>query len=1127
MLIFFNRALLFVLACVCLPLTNVVNAAEVCDNPVGRLVSVQALVDMRRGGSNEWQRLENEDLLCPGDMIRVGGQGRAAVSFFNNGLFQLNQNASFRLHDGSTPEKSFVRLVRGVIDFFSRQPRSLEIDTPFVNAAAEGTEFVIRVDDQRTEIIVYEGRVVAANDRGRVVLESGRSGFATKDAAPSKMVVVRPEDAVQWALYYPPIVTALGDRSGPGSPDLEGPLAEAVRLAGEGDLAGAFDALERVTEAKREARYHVFRGLMLLNVGQVDEAKAEADAALAKNPSAGLAWSLRSVIAVAGNDRDRALMDARKGIELAPDEAAAGIALSYALQANQELEVEDVLLEAVSKHPDDGLAWARLSEIWLMLGQRRKALEAVQTAEKLAPKLERVQTILGFTALASLRYDDAALAFRRAITLDTANPLPRLGLGLTYIREGDLEGGRKELEIAAGLDPGNALVRSYLGKAYFEERRDAYAGRELRRAKELDPRDPTPYLYDAIRKQTENRPVEALRDFERSIDLNDNRAVYRSRLLLDSDLAARGASLGRVYEDLGFEQLGVREATRSLTLDPGSASAHRFLSDLYATQSGREIARVSELLQAQMLQPLNINPVQPSIAETNLNIVTRGGPARPGFNEFTPMFQRNQARLNLSGTAGNKETLAGEAVASGVYDRFSVSAGHFHFQSDGFRPNNDNKEDVTSLFAQAAITPEFGAQVEYRRREGAHGDLFLNFDPESFSEGLRRDLESETARVGLRYEPHVTSTLLLAATLGERDETIDRVFAPGNRFTLEREDDGYQIEGQYLGDFSPIDLVLGFNVYDFDVRFTNTDTFFGTVDISEFKREQETGYAYVHLNFPRDVTWTVGLAYDSFSERDRDLHEVNPKFGVQWQVTDGLRLRAAYFDAVRPTLAGNQTLQPTQVAGFNQFYDDLPSAEFRFTGVGIDIRLLQDLNISLEGYLRNVDSPIYVAPSPFATVSGTLIEKHNERSARADVYWTPFTQWAFGIGVSYDKFEAKRSFDFAAPTRVETYVVPITARYFSPLGLFATAAVNVVDQDVDRRPGFGLAEGHDLFTVVDAAIGYRLPKRLGVMSFEVRNLFDRRFKYQDNSFREFERDVPSISRFTPERTVFGRITFNL
>jgi hypothetical protein len=58
----------------------------------------------------------------------------------------------------------------------------------------------------------------------------------------------------------------------------------------------------------------------------------------------------------------------------------------------------------------------------------------------------------------------------------------------------------------------------------------------------------------------------------------------------------------------------------------------------------REIARVSNLLQAQMLQDLNINPIQPSLSEANLNIVTQGGPARAGFNEFTPLFERTTRR---------------------------------------------------------------------------------------------------------------------------------------------------------------------------------------------------------------------------------------------------------------------------------------------------------------------------------------------------------------------------------------------------------------------------------------------------------------------------------------------------
>ena len=142
--------------------------------------------------------------------------------------------------------------------------------------------------------------------------------------------------------------------------------------------------------------------------------------------------------------------------------------------------------------------------------------------------------------------------------------------------------GREEIAIAASLDPNSSLIRSYLGKAYYEEKRAKTASTQFAMAKELDPADPTPYFYDAILKQSVNRPVEALQDLQRSISLNDNRAVYRSRLLLDEDLAARSASLGRIYDDLGFQQLALVEGWKSVNADPANYSAHRFLADSYA-----------------------------------------------------------------------------------------------------------------------------------------------------------------------------------------------------------------------------------------------------------------------------------------------------------------------------------------------------------------------------------------------------------------------------------------------------------------------------------------------------------------------------------------------------------------
>ena len=230
-----------------------------------------------------------------------------------------------------------------------------------------------------------------------------------------------------------------------------------------------------------------------------------------------------------------------------------------------------------------------------------RALAAAQKATELQPNLSRTQTVLGFAYLVEVKTVEARAAFEKAITLDQADPLPRLGLGLAKIRDGNLDEGGRDIEVAASLDSSNAIVRSYLGKTYYEEKLSPRDEREFGVAKQLDPNDPTPYFYDAIAKQTTNRPVEALQDLEKAIELNDNRAVYRSRLLLDSDLAARSASLGRIYSDLGFQELALVEGWKSVNTDPSNFSAHRFLADSYSVLPRHEIARVSELLQSQLL----------------------------------------------------------------------------------------------------------------------------------------------------------------------------------------------------------------------------------------------------------------------------------------------------------------------------------------------------------------------------------------------------------------------------------------------------------------------------------------------------------------------------------------------
>jgi tetratricopeptide (TPR) repeat protein len=1137
-----------------------IEALAQCEVEAGHFVSIQGTVEIQDHSGTSWQAANLDDPLCGGDLIRTGLLSRAAVALANESVLRIDQDTTISL-DEISPDRSvrsLLRLVTGAIMSFSRKPRQVQVSTIGATIGIRGTEFVLRATDDKTEVSVFEGEVAATNDHGELLLTSGQSALAATGRAPELRTVVRPRDEVQWSLYYPPILsfTDSAEPSGPIS-------TRALECARRNDTACAFAELDAVPTTQRNADYHLVRAALLLSVGRVDQARQSVNQALTATPESGHAHALGAVIAVAQNDVDQALSDGQRGVELSPGDAAARIALSYAQQASLDLKgARETLAQAVKDQPQSALAWARLAEIELSLGERKRALEAADRAVALSPDLSRTQLVLGFAALGQMRIDAAQQAFERAIELDSADPLARLGLGLAKIRKGKLAAGRSEIEAAVALDSNHSLLRAYLGKSYFEEKRGPLDSEQLASAKNLDPNDPTAYLYDAIRKQTENRPGEALSDIEDSIAKNDNRAVYRSRLLLDQDRAARGTSLARTYNTLGFTKLGLNESRRSLALDPSNPSAHRFLSDSYGGVRRREISRVSELLQAQMLQDININPVQPSISSTNLNIITSGGPSEVGFNEFTPLFERNKAQFSGTGQAGNFDTYAGEGIVSAIYDRFSISA--FHYETDGWRPNNQLDQDIYNVFAQAALTPEFSAQVEFRRRDSDEGDLDFNFDPTDFAPNQTISREQDTARIGLRWSPTPRSNVLFSYIHGEQEAVLnDRTVIPGipielfpgffifGTFTLTADigvmSDGDQFEGQYLYSRDWFNLVAGVVYSEVDrerdgFSRSELDLGFDTIveQIPAVGSDNIThphGYIYGNAQLWGTATVTLGVSYDEYEQEgvtSFDLSSANPKFGLQWQIAKAVTVRAAVFKTVKPVLVNNRTLEPTQVAGFNQFFDDADATESWRYGVGLDWRPLPDLFLGGEATVRDMDEET----DALAPVAGgpprAVFEDRDEERHQIYAFWLPVEQLAVHGSLVYDRYEAQEGIATQGipplPLELETFSVPIGLRYFAPSGLFASVAGTYVDQkllrDADpQADGTQAGEFSDAFFVVDLGVGYRFPNRTGAISLDARNLLGEEFMYQDDSFREF-RDEPSTGPYFPERTVLVRLTLS-
>jgi tetratricopeptide (TPR) repeat protein len=1073
-----------------------------CPEPSARIVRIDRLVEYKAVSTDMFVPASVNLDVCRGDSIRTGERSRATIVFVDNTRLVIDQNTEWVVREPAEPGRTLIDLIKGAILFFTRQPRSLDVHTPFVNAAVEGTEFLVRVGEDRTLITVFEGRVAAANPSGSLTLTQNESAVALRGQAPQRQIIIRPRDAVQWALYYAPILPA-----------------------------DSFEQLDRIPEAGRDARFYVRRASLLLGVGRLDEARADLKQALDHDPNNGDAHALRAIIAVALNDRTEALANGREAVKRSPKSAAARIALSYALQANFELEAaRDEVMQAVADQPNDAPAWARLSELWLSLSYFDRAREAANRAVSLAPDEARANTVLGFTALARIDTSGARSAFERAISLEPDSPLARLGLGLAKIREGHLLEGRADIEIAVALNPDDSIARSYLGKAYFEEKREPLTGPQFERAKELDPNDPTPWFYDAIRKQTLNRPVEALQDLEKAIVLNDNRALYRSRFLLDQDLAARSASLGRIYRDLGFEQASLVAGWQSVMVDPGDHSGHRFLADSYSALPRYDLARVSELLQAQLLQPINISPVQPQLGEANLFILTRAGPSEASFREFNPLFTRNQVTLQASGVAGGNEVLGDDVTVSGVWDRLSFSVGQFHYRTRGFRENNDQKHNIANGFGQIALSSTTSVQAEVRLTDVNKGDLELRFDPENFNPDLRQEQDANSVRLGIHHALTPRSDLIGSVIFRDVGSSV----ANQPFFNIAGNEHSYLTEVQHILRSDRFSLVSGvghFSAKQEDVITTESS------EVVEDSPKHTNLYAYSNIRLREPVTFTIGASGDFF-----EGSQFNPKLGLTWQIRQRTTLRAAWFRTLqRPTLLrenSTPTIEPTQVAGFNQvFLGPIGEDAWRY-GVGVDQRFSNVLYAGAEISARDLKTPLNLVPPPPADPIPTEVRADwDEQSTRAYLNWAPDPRLAFSAEYSYeglnraDPFSGplalRRSGSFGpdAVSELRTHRVSVKLAYFHPSGFTAHVEGNRVHQagvfelPLFPEPGFSLAADRDSFWFVDASIGYRLPKRYGLISIVAKNLFDKDFRFQDTD--------PGNPLILPERLVVLRFTLSL
>jgi Tfp pilus assembly protein PilF len=1099
--------------------------------PQGELLATNGTVYFSNPRTN-WFPAEVGMKLMVEDRLRTLTNSRAMVRLAELGRVRLNELTTLEiLPPRETASKATLDLRTGAIYFFTRdKPREFLLQTPHAVGASRGTEFAVTVDAARTLLTVFDGEVVLSNAQASVSFTNGEQGLVLPGQPPVRVPVLQATNIVQWWLYYPGVLDIA-----------ELPLTAAeTNLLGasisdylQGDLRKALDDYpsDRVPQSDTEKLYYA---ALLLSAGQADKTEALLNTLAARSRQAD---ALREVIAVVTGSSLRPIRGPRLASEY--------LARSYSLQPTNLEAALAFARDAVKISPGFGFAWARIAELEFSFGHTAAAEKALDKAIALSPRNAEALALRGFVLSAQNRIDAALNSFEQAIEMDSSLGNAWLGRGLCRIRKGHTAEGRRDLQTAAALEPNRSLLRSYLGKGFSDAYDTLHAKRELDLARRLDKEDPTPWLYSSWLDYQNNQVNDAVRDIEASQDRNDNRAVYRSRMLLDQDRAVGSSSLATIYQGAGLEQVSVNEATRAVTYDYANYSAHLFLADsLDALRDPTrfnlryETAWFNELLLANLLAPAGTRSISQNISQ----------------EEYSRMFERD--RLGLDSTSEYRSDGQFRELASqyGSVGRFSYSLDLDYSHNDGVRTNNDLSRIEWYSQIKYQLTPYDTVLILAKYQDYHSGDNFQYYYPTNLHPNFRFDEYQTPLLVGgyhREWAPGV-HTLVLGGRLENEQDVSDQGkiskmllrpvgfdrFAlvtdqPFTNLTYHSEFETYTAELNQIIETEHQTLVFGGRVQD--GQFTTSNKLDGVnpflanffpkppaaTNITEDFRRYSV-YAYETLKLPTELLLTAGVSYDSMDYPDnfrfvpitsgsthRDL--LAPKAALSWTPIPEVTLRGAYAKALGGVSFDESfRLEPTQLSGFNQAFrsiisesivGSLAGPSYQIAGGGLDIRLPTHSYLTLQGQYQGCDVDqdigVYYAQGGQG-IAGKLPEELRYKETSFLVSFNQLLGRDWSAGVDYRYTDSKLGWFYptvasvpvghAPLNRTETadlHQVDAFLMFTHPSGFYATAEAQWYLQD---NSGYTPALPQSDFVQVNLLAGYRFFHRRADVAFGVLNV---------------------------------------
>lgn len=913
--------------------------------------------------------------------------------------------------------------------------------------------------------------------------------------------------SVVWTLRYPLLFSAhsLADTA----------WADAAKAYEDGRLLEALIGLDRVPESARNANYHTYRAHLMLLSGSEDEARLDMDRAERLAPGAAEVAALRAILSLRQGRQEEAQAHAERAVTTAPNLAAAHLARSYAQQAGGDLAAAQASAKRVlSLDPSGAQGYIRVAELELAAGNSVAALASADRAVQLTPGLAQAHDTRGFALLGNDRPQEALASFGEAVRISAGDAIARFGLGLAHVRLGQRLSGREQLETAVDLSPGKALLHTYLGRAYDLEGRSQDAAAQFALADQADPRDPTPRRFESMRLAGDNSPVGARVQMQAALDRAAHRAVYRAPRLLAQDRALYLADRSALEAVLGLEEQSWLSAGKALAEAPGLGAAHLAAGDALASRSRGGLARQGEYLQAILREPLGgLSPslllaegVQPGAVAPQQGFFRAALPEGIGFNEYGAVFSSAGPHLDVDVTAGNHATLGDQLRVAGEVGRVGLSLSQLHFQSDGFGSRDTLENTIWRSVLRYDPRPGSRVHLEYQHADGGRDGVLFPGD-DLFNQPQHVEDKRERTRLALRHQFGGLGELILVASREDLDQQIDTLPTAGNLLLETRRDRqdvrSEILEGQFVWHGDAVRVIAGAGHYRDRQHFAfgPGEHVFGNVPPIAIDTSARTRSAYVYAQhrFRPNLTWEAGIVADDQALSGFTQRFVSPKLGLRWQVMDGATLSLAATRGLNRYVMNGASLEPTQVAGFQQLYNDGPGVRADRLGMGWEQRLAHGWEWGGQISGRELRVPLLGVLLPY--------DRWHEREARlwasrvltreALEGWLP--GWEGAVTLAYDAQDYTRHGITTGLEQIRDYRpqhLQLGSRLFNTKGWGVNLGLTWVQAEGTQQTLVGTRNRfEDAFPVLDAALTWRLPGRRGQLSVGALNLLDREYRY--------------------------------